>query len=219
MPAGQSPRVLGVVRTGKRGRAWRFWMLATVVLGCVVCVAGALKLEREIAQGIRQEFYVAAMTTLPVLLLALLLRTGRISKDLRQLRGVQRNLEHAQTEADRIGSEMDVTRASAARTGDLVTLQQLAELQRHLNERAKPLDSETVELAGHLSELTRAVVVVSLVVTTLAGVAALIALATGRSSWFTLAFSGAGMLWLVLALGFLEVALLDNSLDMNLRGL
>ena len=200
----------------KRLYGWRAWGYIVIVLGTVLAGCVAVSIRPSVADGVHPSFYSAAATMVPILLLAHLVRLGRVSQGVARYGRSLGRLGNVEMEIRSLEEGLKSSRLKAVEEGDQAELQQVDELQRRLADVAPfYLDGKSVKIAGTASEALIGNLTATLLVAIAAGVGTLAALATDDSTPLTLSLTAAGLIWLVIDLVILELLSFQNALVMT----
>jgi hypothetical protein len=186
-----------------------FWgyLAFSGVAGGSLCFAFAF-IFTESARKIDAEFYAASAAMLPVLLLALLVRIGRTSDHLIRTRGLLRRTRSLEEEiiGDLEASAREL-RAEAGKQGHEKSIRQAENQLRSLKDHAE--GAETEAISG--TEVMFAALLAALAFASAGGGAALVALASGQSTWLTLALTSLALVWLMYSLIAQEIVSFQNA--------
>ncbi len=200
-------------------RFWSYLALSGVAAG-IFAFAFATTFA-ESARGIDTEFYAASATMLPVLLLALLVRIGRASEGVMRMRRKLRRTGSVEEEIRDLEAVVRESRAAAIEQGDERSIRQAEDQLRRLKDLAEDANfkDESLETAATTAtEVMFAALLVALAFASAGGGAALVALASGQSTWLTLALTCLGLVWLLYSLIALEIASFQSALVADFLG-
>jgi|GEM_PF-5058736 len=203
------------------GRNFWGYLVFTLAASVIFCFAVANSLSRA-ARTVDADFYMAMAAMLPVLLLALLVRIGRISQGLLRMRRSLKRSGKVEDELADLKASIETTLAEATELKDEKTTRVSEDQLRRVNVMAEDPEFNDTSLntvSIRAVEVMFAALLMSLVVSAAGMCAALVPLATGDSTWATLALTGLGLAWLLYTLVALEIVSFQNALVADFIGL
>ena len=203
--------------TTRLGR--HFWGYIALSCAAVSLVYFAFIALVPTASGISADFYATSAAILPVLLLALLVRIGRLANGLMRIRWSLRDAGKVEDELCSLAADIEQTLSELRSRGAEELVPESEEQLRRvkaLQEKPDFNDATMKRLDSATTQVMFAALLVALAVASVGGGAALVALATDHSTASTLALTCLGLLWLLYTLSALEVVSFQNALAAGL---
>jgi hypothetical protein len=200
-----------------------FWGYVAVTLAAAVTLCFAVvSMLPKTARTVDTDFYMATAAMLPVLLLALMVRIGRISQGLLRMRRRLGRAGEVEDELADLKTSIEIALAEATEVDDEKTVRACEDLLRRVNAMIEDPDfnhRSLTKVSTRATEVMFAALLMGLIVSSAGMCAALVPLATGDSTWQTLALTALGLLWLLYSLAAVEIVSFQNVLVADFLGI